>query len=138
MKIKSITDVITNSSTEVFAMTSQNSVTRLKRMINLLLEVSGSTKTCDDLFDIHLEVPEYAEDGWEYLEEKGDDPEKLWKDMTDQEKLDWCLSHASYDSINLYPEVKVSPKSPDIPEELVRLLEASVDCGLSPVDATFG
>lgn len=132
MKIKSITDVITNSSTEVFAMTSENSVIRLKRMINLLLAVSGSTKTCDDLFDIHLEVSWYAKDG------DGYEGEKHWEDLTPQEKLDWCLENADCDKYYLYPEVKVTPKSLDIPDELLNLLEASVDCGLTPVDSCFG
>ena len=134
MKIRSITDVITNSSTEVFAMISPRSVDRLKTMINLLLVTSGSTKTCDDLFDIHLEVSEWAEEG--YCQE--DNNGIFWEDMTDQEKLNWCLENADYDSYTLYPKVKVSPKSPDIPEELIHLLESAVDCGLTPVEATFG
>ena len=137
MKIKSVTDVITNSSTEVFAMTSQLSVEKLKKMINLLLEVSGSTKTCDDLFDIHLEVSQWMDEDV-YMNIEGEDPEKSWEDLTDQEKLDWCLEHADYDWTSLYPEIKVTPKSSDIPQELINLLEATVDCGLTPVDATFG
>lgn len=137
MKIKSITDVITNSSTEVFAMTSQKSVETLKRMINLLLETSGSTKTCDDLFDIHLEVSSWVDEDT-YINIEGEDAEKSWEDMTDQEKLDWCLEHADYENTNLYPEVKVTSKYSSIPKELIDLLEAVVDCGLTPVDAKFG
>ena len=90
MKIKSITDVITNSSTEVFAMISQGSVDRLKRMINLLLETSGSSKTCDDLFDIRLVVSDWVGEN-EYIYIEGEDSERSWEDLTDQEKLDWFL-----------------------------------------------
>ena len=138
MKIRSITDVITNSSTEVFAMISQESVERLKRMINLLLLAGGSKVSCDDLFDIHLKVSWQAEEGWAYEEIEGEDSEKCWSDLTEEEKLDWCLSNANYEWTSLYPEIEVIPKSPEIPQELVNFLENVVDCGLSPVDAKFG
>lgn len=137
MKVRSVTDVITNSSTEVFSMTSQESVETLRKMINLLLKVSGSPKTCEDLFDIHLEVSQWVDEDV-YINIEGEDSDKSWEDLTDREKLDWCLEHADYDWTSLYPEVKVTPKSSDIPQELISLLEATVDCGLTPVDATFG
>lgn len=134
MKIKSVTDVITNSSTEVFAMISQKSVEDLKNLINLLLKASGSSKTSDDLFDIHLIPSEYAED--EYYEQE----QQPWEDLTREEQIDWCIRMAESDCYYhcFYPEVEIIPKSPDIPEDLVKLLGAVVNCGLTPVDATFG
>lgn len=134
VRIKSITDVITNSSTEVFSLVSRKSVSDLKRMIDLLLEAGGSKKRCDDLFNITLTIP-YEKHAKEYYHGTQD-----WEELSEDEKIDFCLGEANIyddDAIYLFPEVTITPKSKDIPDELVDFLKASVDKGLTPVDATF-
>lgn len=76
-KIKSITDVITNSSTEVFTIYDENGIKSLKELINTILSVAYSTSNVkeklyfDDLFDVKFsieydyisdEIEEYIED----------------------------------------------------------------------------
>lgn len=129
MRIKSVTDVITNSSTEVFAIITRDTVKDLKEMINLLLEAGGSKVSCDDLFDIHLEASVYAKDEYE-----GE-----WEDLTDEEKLDYCFkkTEESWDYNYLYPTVKILPKNKNIPDRLLVLLGRAVDLGMSPVDSYY-
>lgn len=53
--VKSKTNVITNSSTEVFNCFFKDDVDAVKEIVNLVLQASGSTNTCDDLFMVTLE-----------------------------------------------------------------------------------
>ena len=53
IKIQSITDVITNSSTSVFTIYTKNDIKTIKSIVNALLAVNGDS-TFDDLFDIEL------------------------------------------------------------------------------------
>ena len=66
MKIKSVTNVITNSSSETFLVVNENAIDTVKNFINAILETAGSEKTCDDLFDV---TPSLCED----IEEKIND-----------------------------------------------------------------
>ena len=75
IKIKSITDVITNSSTEVFTFADEDSVEKLKRFIDSVLYIAGSDKTCDDLFEIRYELKRDVEEYW--------DPEDYWGDTNE-------------------------------------------------------
>ena len=54
VKFHSFIDLITNSSTEMFADYS-NSVEPLKAMINEMFKVCGVEKTCDEVFVIELD-----------------------------------------------------------------------------------
>lgn len=127
MEIKSITDVITNSSSEAFLLVNSDSIDKTKELIDTILRVAGSTKTCDDLFDITLKVDEcqtnwYWERSWynECLKEK------LAKDIddttiTEQEKADFIYRKAlefednrSYSYSEDRPMlngIKITPKS---------------------------
>lgn len=58
MKIISFSDVITNSSSEVFTYYTESSIREVKALINAILKAGGSDKTCDDLFDINLTFDE--------------------------------------------------------------------------------
>ena len=51
LKIQSISDVITNSSTEIYTIYTKNDITTIKNIVNALLAVNGDS-TFDDLFDI--------------------------------------------------------------------------------------
>lgn len=52
--IQSITDIITNSSTEVFIRVKETAINTVKELINDLLKISGSTLQADDLFTIEI------------------------------------------------------------------------------------
>lgn len=52
--IHSIIDLITNSSTEIFVH-SESSIEPVKELLNELLRIEGSDKTCDEIFDISIE-----------------------------------------------------------------------------------
>jgi hypothetical protein len=51
IKIQSMTDVITNSSTSVFCVYEPQNIDTIKRLVNSILAISGDY-TFDDLFDI--------------------------------------------------------------------------------------
>lgn len=52
IEIKSITDVITNSSTEAFTIIPPNSVETIKKAVNELIKLAGVPFIFDDLFEI--------------------------------------------------------------------------------------
>lgn len=60
VKVQSFSDIITNSSTEVF--TQADNTSGVKRIINGVLIAAGSNYTCDDLFDITIEWDDNAID----------------------------------------------------------------------------
>lgn len=54
MVIIGFSDIITNSSSEVYCVYSEEGINRIKELVNSILEVAGSDKKCDDLFEISL------------------------------------------------------------------------------------
>lgn len=54
INIQSITDIVTNSSTEVFIRIKETAINTVKEPINNLLKISGSTLQADDLFTIEI------------------------------------------------------------------------------------
>lgn len=54
INIQSITDIVTNSSTEVFIRVKETAINTVKELINDLLKTSGSTLQADDLFTIEI------------------------------------------------------------------------------------
>lgn len=97
IKIQSMVDVITNSSTSVFIVYSEKNITDIKNLVNALLAID-SKYTFDDLFEIELclnyDLINYAS------EELSDDFKELkdshWKvetvDAYSKEKLDKLVS----------------------------------------------
>ena len=57
INIQSISDLITNSSSEVYLCLSHTAVEDFKDIVNTILKVGGSDETCDDFF----RVSEYGE-----------------------------------------------------------------------------
>ena len=51
-KIQSISDLITNSSSECYMYLSYDGISTFIDIINTVLKLAGSDKTCDDLFEI--------------------------------------------------------------------------------------
>lgn len=62
MKILSISDVITNSSSEVFVYFDKTSEKKLKELVDVILGTFKVPKTFDDLFTIEYELSDEAED----------------------------------------------------------------------------
>ena len=58
-KIQSISDVITNSSTEVFIVIHYSDIEAIKNIVNAILRIDSDLKF-DDLFEASFEVEEYA------------------------------------------------------------------------------
>lgn len=58
IKIQSVSDIITNSSTEVFTIYTSKDLETIKSIVNAILAINGST-TFDDLFNIGLMPDEY-------------------------------------------------------------------------------
>lgn len=127
MKIRSITDVITNSSTEVFAYVDKGTIEKIKELFNLIVSLTSGKGCFDDYFEIYLVPDECAEDYW--------DGEKPWEDLNEEEKLDFCLNYENPQY--LIPTVKIEPKHQDTPKELLRYLEDLGDLGLNDVDAYY-
>lgn len=70
VNIQSISDVITNSSSEIFTVTADyDAAERLEEIIDKLLNAAGSQYCCGDLFDISTEW------GTLRVEPRGDNPD---------------------------------------------------------------
>jgi len=87
IKLHSVTDLITNSSTVIFTY-SEGTIKPLKTMINEILKTFGVEKTCDDIFDTVV----LNEDWFAYRDyfkendypegvDENTDFEKLWNDV---------------------------------------------------------
>lgn len=130
MKIRSITDVITNSSTEVFAYVDKHTIEKIKELFNLIVSLTSGKGCFDDYFEISLAPNEYAEDYW-------DEEEKPWEDLSEEEKLDFCLNYEEGPQY-VMPTVRIKPKHQDTPKELLTYLEKLGGLGLNVVDAYYG
>ena len=94
IKIQSITDVVTNSSSEIYTIYTSGDIKTIKSIVNALLAVNGDS-TFDDLFDIEMLISDYVfENLWEKSIElqkeypNEDDFNKYLKTCTNQNDLD--------------------------------------------------
>lgn len=86
MKIIGFSDVITNSSSEVFTIYTEEGLEQIKKIVDAVLKVGGSELTFDDLFTIELCFDEdYAWD--EYIEEH---PDAIRENVSTEELLQFC------------------------------------------------
>lgn len=129
LKIQSISDVITNSSTEIYTIYTKNDIETIKNIVNALLAVNGDS-TFDDLFNIELlindSVFEYLwEDSTEIQEQypnRNDFYDYLEK-LTDESELDrlediwydthsWSCYMSFYDgyAVSIKPEIEKTDK----------------------------
>lgn len=69
MKILSISDVITNSSSEVFVYFDKTSEKKLKELVDVILATFDVNKTFDDLFTIEYELTDEALENGYSIEE---------------------------------------------------------------------
>lgn len=54
INIQSISDLITNSSTEVFVVYDKDNINSIKELVNAILSLNGNDKTFDDYFEIEM------------------------------------------------------------------------------------
>ena len=110
MKILSVSDVITNSSSEVFTYYTESSIKEVKRLIDAILKAGGSDKTCDDLFEINLTFDE------DRLQEILDESGEEMKDLTKEQKLKIALEYDDglcVDDWHCIDGFEVIPKDPN-------------------------
>ena len=122
IKIQSMTDVITNSSTSVFCVYEPENLTTIKNLVNSILAITGEY-TFDDLFDIKFSCDfsciDYflkEEKGIPYKEQsdfmKSLTKEELWNILEDASEFE---GHTYYES-DLYSGIEVTVK-PEIDSE---------------------
>ena len=107
IKIQSVSDVITNSSTEVFIVYNLSNIDSIKELVNAILAIDGNY-TFDDLFNIEMQISEdfawsmvYK---WEYyFEEKC--PYENWKVFYEH------LCTLSKQELAEYEQMSKSPRS---------------------------
>lgn len=82
IKIQSISDIITNSSTEVFTIYCTRNKEDIKDLVNAILAIN-SNYTFDDLFTIHMEIDSYIADviydNYEEISKKFNDSDEFIK-----------------------------------------------------------
>lgn len=71
-KLQSLNDVVTNSSMEVYQEATQYTVDAVKEIINVILKISGSDKSCDDLFTVSINYEDMLESYFEDILDKSD------------------------------------------------------------------
>lgn len=129
IKVQSISDVITNSSTEIYTIYTKNDVKTIKEIVSALLAVNGDS-TFDDLFDIELlindSVFEYLWDDSQDIQEEYPDKDKFYEylgNCKDPDELDrfediwydihsydWCSSFYDGYSVTLKPRIEKTEK----------------------------
>lgn len=122
MKVKSVIDVITNSSTEVYKIYNQSSVKAIKDLLEEVLRLGGYEGSVDDFVEIKLTHADWKEiewllsDEWSYMP-----PEYLyheeWKDLPEEELLSLLEEIQNANGYGDGPRsllrVEVTPKKPE-------------------------
>lgn len=93
INIQSISDIITNSSTEVFTMYSSSDVNTIKNIVNAILALNSDI-TFDDLFKIEMHISDTV---FQYLWENS---EQIQKEFPNEEEF--------YDYLEALPLEKLS------------------------------
>lgn len=135
-KIQSVSDLITNSSTEVFVVYSENNIKSIKTLVDSILSLIDPSKTFDDYFTIEMlinyddlhgiferyhEDEEYYDDVPElvaYNEMDYDEAEKLVKSLPLErinEIFDWANEDNYYRHFSLYEGFSVKAKDENDP-----------------------
>lgn len=117
VKIQSVSDIITNSSSEVFMVYDADGLKRIKELVNAVLSLNeNNTYTFDDLFTIEadLEVEEFLD---EYPDFAGLGYEDLLREayLIDED------NYGSYPWVHGYTVTARNPKNDEIAEKLSNL-----------------
>jgi hypothetical protein len=137
IKIHSITDLITNSSTTIYTY-SRGSVDAFKSVVNEMLLLCGRGKTCDDIFSIVVACQSFRYVDWKIKDTAGlsrseekelkKSVEAVWEDVIHSraEKPDWFSIVENQEDPDYYvrPEtyIYISAKLPEF-ESLGNLLK---------------
>lgn len=97
--LQSWSDIITNSSTEIYQEATEYTVSAVKEIINTILKIAGSDKTCDDLFIVAIDYEDMLERYFDsYIPDIKDDELR--------EKADKIVSGNIHDSLkDLYQKL---------------------------------
>lgn len=106
LKIKSITDVITNSSTEVFTIVDEKSINTVKELVNSIFAMCNYPLKFDDIFDVQLDIETDCLENYyeEWLIEN--EPSKL----LEWNKLDWREKQKVIDNLDYNTLVEVAKR----------------------------
>ena len=118
LKIQSVSDIITNSSTEVFMVYDDNALKQIKELVNAMLSLNENNKyTFDDLFIIeaYLDTDEFL---GEYPEYKGLTDEQLLQKAYEIDEENYC---DGYPYVSGYTVVAKDPKNDEIAKKLSKL-----------------
>lgn len=105
IKIQSMTDVITNSSTSVFCVYEPQNLNTIKNLVNSILAISGEY-TFDDLFNIKLSLTDEGED---FINKKGIDKNSLTQtelNVLEPKFYEWI----DWDTDKFYSGIEVTVK----------------------------
>lgn len=119
LEVKSIVDVITNSSTEVYVYYPDNAAEKILDLIQSILDLSGMNNKAEELFDIKMEPGYQAQDDYEEAVEKGEVDKEKYPNTEDgilawMKDTNYCPGENWYGI--KYPTwngVKISPKTSD-------------------------
>ena len=114
MKVKSKTDVITNSSSEVYTYVTEDSARKVLGIIDAVLAATGSTLSATDLVEIkpkcsREDVDEYYEDYLKWEVEDGETP--LTREEWIKKENESSLESREYPRV-LYDTFEVKPLRP--------------------------
>ena len=123
IKIQSISDIITNSSTEVFCLYSQHDKEEIKKLVNAILAIGNSAVTFDDLFEIKMDV------NWEAAYHIYDDYEEISEKYKSDDEFFEFLKTLDDDQLKEY-EKKMSGCYTDTPMTLYNGYTVSVKPGV--------
>lgn len=76
-RLQSLNDVVTNSSMEVYQEATQYTVDAVRDIINVILKIGGSDKSCDDLFTVSINYEDMLESYFEDIHKSDIDEEYL-------------------------------------------------------------
>lgn len=144
IKIQSVSDLITNSSTEVFVIYDPSNKRSIKNLVNAILSIDGN-HTFDDFFDIHMSIDPYRledlydrtdyiqkeystfEDFYKYIKTLSDDELKEFSDI-------WDAVNFEGNPNTLYDGYRVTLKEDvEMTDQLRNVLNA-----LNTLDGIFG
>ena len=101
IKVQSISDIITNSSTEVFIVYDSSNIDSIKQVINAILSIDGHY-TFDDLFTIKMNPADYAIDdmykNWEDSFPNDPKPESI-------KEFDKFINSLSQEELDKYVDI---------------------------------
>lgn len=115
LKVQSVSDIITNSSTEVFMVYDENSMNNIKDLVNAILSLSGSNKTFDDLFTYEINFDE------EYLLEVHPEYKKYKRDELLQKAYEFDDDYSHYPCVNGYKIIAKNSKNEEVAEILSKI-----------------